>query len=70
MSMIERFQVSRWSDTRKTIHALGPNNKVRFPSSEYFNALASASRLSDAYGGERKWTCSRNSKNVVVERIS
>lgn len=67
--MTHRFQRSRWSDTRKSIHDLPLNSHLNLPATEYFNAKASVERLNDAYG-TTKWriTGGRNFPKVI--RIS
>lgn len=67
--MTARFQVSRWSATRRKIHALGVRKCARFPKKEYFNVAASVARLNDAYAGMRQWVISGGRKMPTAKRI-
>lgn len=66
--MTKRFQMGRWSATRRAIHALEPRCEQVFAAAEYFNAHASVQRLNDAYDGARIWSIDGGENNPKVTR--
>lgn len=67
MTMIDRFQRTRWSDTRKAIDALPIGGTATFTGKQYYNAKASTDRLNDAYDGKRQYVI-RGLINPTVTR--
>jgi hypothetical protein len=67
--MSDRFNRTRWSDTRKAIDALKPGQSKKFPEAEFFNCHSSVMRLNDAYDGERKYELSGGRSAPIVKRI-
>lgn len=68
--MSDRFNRTRWSNTRKAIDAMSPGQELSFPVSEYFNCHSSVMRLNDAYDGERKYELiGHKATPIIVKRI-
>ena len=55
LPMVERFQFSRWTQTRMDIYDMEVGDILTFPAAERFNVGASVARLNEAYEGTRKW---------------
>ena len=69
-TMSDRFNRTRWSDTRKRIDAMSPGQELSFPATEYFNCHSSVLRLNDAYDGERKYELiGSKTTPIIVKRI-
>ena len=68
-TMSDRFNRTRWSETRKKIDAMSPGEVLTFPCVEYFNCHSSVMRLNDAYDGERVYELSGGERAPVVKRV-
>jgi len=68
-TMTNRFIISRWSPTRKSIHDLKVGGNAHFEPDEYYNVKSSVERLNDAYGGEKVWQMTGRKCGILVNRI-
>lgn len=60
-----RFDSRRWSRARRVMDGMKAGDAVELPMSEYYNAKASAGRLSDAYP-DRRWSVSKRGGKLTV----
>lgn len=70
-TMIGRFQRSRWSAARRSIHAMKRGQRITLPDPtvKYSSLATTVTGLNDAYDGRRIWRKVKRGNLCTVTRI-